>query len=44
MAGIALEYLYEHHSPAGMVSRVATIYRQAVESREQAAAQARRIS
>ena len=43
-ASSALTYLREHHSPAGMVSRVSSIYRQAIQSREQAASQARRSS
>jgi len=40
----ALDHLRKHHSPAGMVNRVATIYRQAVETQEQAATRARRSS
>jgi len=44
IANGALDHLREHHSPAGMVRRVAAIYRQAVEAREQAAMQARRSS
>ena len=33
LAGSALSYLHEHHSPAGMVSELTAIYRNAVESK-----------
>ncbi|MCL2701119.1 MAG: glycosyltransferase family 4 protein [Phycisphaerae bacterium] len=44
MTQSALDYLREHHSPAGMVRRMTAIYRQTVESREHATAPSRRSS